>query len=60
MIGVELRTRVAPFLRALQAEGVLALPAGLNVLRFLPPAIITRAEIDRVVDATARVLANPS
>ena len=60
LIGVELRTRVAPFLRALQAEGVLALPAGLNVLRFLPPAIITREEIDRVVEATARVLANPS
>ena len=60
LIGVELRTRVAPFLKALQAEGILALPAGLNVLRFLPPAIITRAEIDRVVEATARVLANPS
>ena len=47
-------------LKALQAEGVLALPAGLNVLRFLPPAIITREQIDRVVEATARVLANPS
>lgn len=57
LIGVELKTKVAPYLKALQAEGVLALPAGLNVLRFLPPAVITYAQIDRVVEATAKVLA---
>jgi acetylornithine/LysW-gamma-L-lysine aminotransferase len=57
LIGVELRVKVAPFLRTLQAEGVLALPAGLNVLRFLPPAVITHDQIDRVVEATARALA---
>jgi acetylornithine/LysW-gamma-L-lysine aminotransferase len=57
LIGVELKTKVAPYLRALQAEGVLALPAGLNVLRFLPPAVITRDQIDAVVEKTAKVLA---
>jgi acetylornithine/LysW-gamma-L-lysine aminotransferase len=57
LIGVELKTKVAPFLRALQAEGVLALPAGLNVLRFLPPAIITKEQIDTVIEKTAKVLA---
>jgi acetylornithine/LysW-gamma-L-lysine aminotransferase len=41
----------------LQAEGVLALPAGLNVLRFLPPAIITKEQIDTVIEKTAKVLA---
>ena len=56
LIGVELKTKVAPFLKALQAEGVLALPAGMNVLRFLPPAIITREQIDRVIEATAKAL----
>ena len=56
LIGVELKTRVAPFLKALQSEGVLALPAGMNVLRFLPPAVITRDQIDRVVEAAAKVL----
>jgi acetylornithine/LysW-gamma-L-lysine aminotransferase len=56
LIGVELRTKVAPYLRALQAEGVLALPAGLNVLRFLPPAVIAREQIDFVVEKVARVL----
>jgi len=57
LIGVELKTKVAPHVRALQAEGVLALPAGLNVLRFLPPAVITREQIDTVVERTAKVLA---
>lgn len=57
LIGVELKTKVAPYLRALQAEGVLALPAGLSVLRFLPPAVITREQIDAVVEKTAKVLA---
>jgi len=51
--GVELKTKVAPYLRALQAEGVLALPAGMNVLRFLPPAVITHQQIDAVVEKTA-------
>ncbi len=58
LIGVELKTKVAPFLRGLQQEGVLALPAGLNVLRFLPPAVITREQIDTVVEKTAKVLAS--
>jgi acetylornithine/LysW-gamma-L-lysine aminotransferase len=57
LIGVELKAKVAPYLRALQAEGVLALPAGLNVLRFLPPAVITYEQIDFVVEKTAKVLA---
>ncbi|RMF82269.1 MAG: aspartate aminotransferase family protein, partial [Chloroflexi bacterium] len=36
MMGVELRGRVTPVLKNLQEHGVLALPAGLNVLRLLP------------------------
>jgi acetylornithine/LysW-gamma-L-lysine aminotransferase len=58
LIGVELKTKVAPYLRALQTEGVLALPAGMNVLRFLPPAVITHQQIDFVVEKTAKVLAS--
>ena len=57
LIGVDLKVKVGPFLRALQTEGVLALPAGLTVLRFLPPAIITQAQIDVVLEKTAKVLA---
>lgn len=57
LIGVELKTKVGPYLKALQAEGVLALPAGLQVLRFLPPAVISKEQIDGVIEKTAKVLA---
>lgn len=57
MVGLELRERVTPTLKALQEEAsVLALPAGLNVLRFLPPLIINREQLQVIVDAVAQVL----
>ncbi len=56
MVGLELRGRVTPVLRALQEQGVLALPAGLNTLRLLPPLIISRDELRIVVDAINEVL----
>jgi acetylornithine/LysW-gamma-L-lysine aminotransferase len=57
MIGVQLRGRVRPYLGALQERGVLALAAGNTVLRFLPPLVITDAELERVADAALEVLA---
>lgn len=56
MIGIELRGRVTPILQGLQARGVLALPAGLNVLRLLPPLIISRDELLAVIDAIGDTL----
>jgi acetylornithine/LysW-gamma-L-lysine aminotransferase len=58
MLGADLKVKTAPILRGLQAEGVLALPAGINVLRFLPPAIITYEQIDMVIDKVTKVLAS--
>jgi len=57
MIGIELRTRVQPYLQALIEEGVLALPAGPTVLRLLPPLTIEYADLDLVLAALDRVLA---
>jgi acetylornithine/LysW-gamma-L-lysine aminotransferase len=58
MLAVELRQKAGPALKALMAEErVLALPAGPNVLRFLPPLTITKEEVEVGVAATARVLA---
>ena len=51
MIGVELKQKVAPVIQGLMARGVLALPAGMTVVRFLPPLVITTAQIDTVVAA---------
>ena len=57
MIGLELKEKAGPFAQALMHEGVLALLAGATVLRFLPPLVITREQVDRVVDTLAKVLA---
>lgn len=56
MIGLELRGRVTPALKALQECGVLALPAGLNVLRLLPPLIISRSQLQDLAAAIASAL----
>ncbi len=57
MIGIELRQRSAPYLRQLSQRHVLALPAGMNVIRALPPLTITRSEIDLALEALQEVLA---
>lgn len=57
MIGVELKEKAGPIAQAMLHEGVLVLLAGSTVLRFLPPLVITRDEIDAVVSALAKVLA---
>jgi LysW-gamma-L-lysine/LysW-L-ornithine aminotransferase len=56
MIGIDLRKRVTPYLKALMDEGVMALPAGNTVLRLLPPLVITDDELATVCDAIERVL----
>ena len=57
MIGVELKQKAGPIAQAMLKEGVLVLLAGTTVLRFLPPLVITRQEIDTVVFALTKVLA---
>jgi acetylornithine/LysW-gamma-L-lysine aminotransferase len=59
MIGIELKHKVAPYLEALLDLGVIALPAGLTVLRLLPPLVITYPQLDRVIEALRAVLAEP-
>ena len=57
MLAVELRQKAGSYLRALMEEqGVLALPAGPNVIRFLPPLTITEDEVEIGVQALRTVL----
>jgi acetylornithine/LysW-gamma-L-lysine aminotransferase len=56
MAGIELKQKVTPYLQALMNEGVLALPAGLTVMRFLPPLVIEKSDLQRVVEAVNLVL----
>jgi acetylornithine/LysW-gamma-L-lysine aminotransferase len=58
MIGIELKEKAGAFAQAMMQEGVLVLLAGSTVLRFLPPLVITREEIDTVIATLAKVLAS--
>ncbi len=56
MIGIEIKQKVAPYLQALTEEGVLALSAGLTVIRLLPPLVITQAQLAQAANALETVL----
>jgi len=56
MIGIELKIRAMPVVKALADHGVQVLTAGPTVLRLLPPLVITREELDEVVAVITRVL----
>ena len=56
MIGIELKEPAGPFAQKLMDQGVLVLLAGTTVLRFLPPLVIERDQIDTVVETLAGVL----
>lgn len=57
LVGIDLKENSGPAIKALQDEGVLVLGAGPTVVRYLPPLVISAEQVDRVVAATAKVLA---
>lgn len=59
LAGIEIKHKVAPYLAALMERGVLALPAGMTVIRLLPPLVISQAQLDIVVAALEEVLSDP-
>lgn len=56
MIGIELGVRATPVLKALQTEGVLALPGGEGAIRLLPPLVLDDEEATALVDALEAAL----
>lgn len=56
MIGVELKEKAGKYVQQLMERGVIALMAGATVIRLLPPLVITREEIDTVVEAFEAIL----
>jgi LysW-gamma-L-lysine/LysW-L-ornithine aminotransferase len=56
MIGIELKQKVAPYIKVLQERKIIALNAGMTVIRLLPPLVITFQQIDCLVDVLAEVL----
>ena len=56
MIGIEMKQKVAGYIKALQERKIIALNAGMTVIRLLPPLVITYEQIDHLVDVLADVL----
>ena len=57
MVGIELKEKVAPYIKALQDKNIIALNAGMTVIRLLPPLVISYQQIDHLVDVLTEVLA---
>lgn len=49
LVGVELKSAVAPLVAAARDQGLIVISAGENVLRLAPPLIIGREEIEQAV-----------
>jgi acetylornithine/LysW-gamma-L-lysine aminotransferase len=56
MVGIEMKQKVAPYIKALQEANIIALNAGMTVIRLLPPLVITYEQLDHLVDALTEVL----
>ncbi len=57
MLGLKLKIPPADMVEALRAEHLLSVGAGDNVLRLLPPLIITKADVDEASTAIERACA---
>ena len=58
MIGIEMKQKVAPYLKALQERRIIALNAGMSTLRLLPPLVITYEQIDHLMEVLTEVIAS--
>ncbi len=57
MIGIEVKHKVQGILEQLLERKIIALPAGPNVIRLLPPLVIEKKQIDQVVAVLRELLA---
>ncbi|RIV28159.1 ornithine--oxo-acid transaminase [Alicyclobacillaceae bacterium I2511] len=56
-IGLELYTKARPYCEKLMGEGVLCKETHVHTIRFAPPLVITREEIDWALERVRKVLA---
>ena len=56
MVGIEMKQKVTGYLKALQERKIIALNAGMTVIRLLPPLVITYEQIDHLVEVLTEVL----
>ena len=56
LVGVEMDIEVGPLVDAARDKGVLLVSAGANVLRFVPPLIISKNELEQAVKTVGEIL----
>ena len=56
MVGMELTIDTNPIVAAGYKQGLMLVNAGANVLRFVPPLVITEAEIEQVTETVGKIL----
>ena len=56
MLGIELNFSNKEFIKKMFDEGIIVVPSGEYVVRFLPPLIITQKEVDTVINAIDKLL----
>ncbi len=56
MVGIEMKQKVMPYIKALQEKRIIALNAGMTVIRLLPPLVISYEQIDHLVEVLSEVL----
>ena len=56
MIAVELKTKCSKYAKMLQEKGLLVIPTGATVLRFLPPITFSKENVDESIEILMTVL----
>ena len=57
MLGMEMQVSASVFVDELRERGLLAVPAGGEVVRFLPPLNVSRAELEKAADIVGSLAA---
>ncbi|NQV57239.1 MAG: aminotransferase class III-fold pyridoxal phosphate-dependent enzyme, partial [Rhodospirillales bacterium] len=50
LLGVAVEPTNLDMVKAMEAKGLLTVPAGGNVIRFIPPLVVTEGEIDEAIE----------
>lgn len=56
MLALELKRPATPVIKAMQDQGVLTLPAGATIVRFLPSLLLQRDHVDETIQALSASL----
>ncbi len=58
MVGIELKVDVSPVVAAGFEQGLLLVNAGTDVIRFVPPLIAQKSDVDTLIERLSGILAN--